>query len=350
MIAVILGPDAALVRDESRRLSRERDQSGESTSELDGKIASLGDVLTSAASAGFFGTGRVVIVHDLLARFGKTGKGAKTGGSETSGPDWSGLFAAIPPENTLILADPSLSALPATVRKALPPDAITKVCAPPRGHELVGWLRATAKQAESNLDAETARFLAERVYPQTWANQPSNPTFDRPPDMDTLRNEIEKLALAAHPAPITRTHVTAMVAAGDVDRVFRFIEAASAGRLSDALIELDRLLVAGEDPAKLFAQLAQNAELSLTLATAERRSPADVGRDIGLSNANRMVAIARGVRDQPQGLSAHAARALTSADRRLKRGELRDPLAALYDAVVSISTARRASTPTVARR
>jgi hypothetical protein len=83
--------------------------------------------------------------------------------------------------------------------------------------------------------------------------------------------------------------------------------------------------------------------LSLALASAGRRPPAEVGRDLGLSNANRMVAIARGLRDQPRHLPVHAARALTCADRRLKRGELRNPHAALYDAVLAIATARRES-------
>lgn len=336
MIAVFVGPDAAMVRDATRRLAAERDPSGDSTTTFDGRTTTFGDVLTSAASAGFFGSGRVVIVQDLLARFGKAG----SAGSKESA-DWGGLFAAIPPENTLILADASLASVPAAVKKNLPQDARVETGAPPRGEALVRWLANVAKGAGSRLDPETARLLAAKLYPQTWANQPNNPAFDRPPDLDTLRNEVEKLALAAHPDPITRDHISALIAAGDDDRIFRFIEAASAGRLKEAIVELDRLLAAGEDPAKVFAQLAQNAELSLALANAERRPPADVGRDIGLTNANRMVAIARGLRDQPRQLPAHAARALTCADRRLKRGELRNPEAALYDAVLAIAAARR---------
>ena len=333
MIAVCVGPDVAMVRDTVRRIATARDPSGDSTTTLDGRAISFGEVVTSAASAGFFGAGRVVIVQDLLARFGKA--------TAKDQVDWSGLFTAIPTENTLILADPSLASVPAAVKKALPPDAQIETGAPPRGDALVRWLGKQAQDAGSRLEPEHARLLATTLYPQTWAQQPNNPAFDRPPDLDALGNEVEKLALAAHPGPITRDHISTMVAAGDDDRIFRFIESASAGRLGDALVELERLLLAGEDPGKVFAQLAQNAELSLALASAGRRPPADVGRDLGLANANRLVAVARGLRDQPTGLSAHAARALTCADRRLKRGELRDPLAALYDAVLAIASARR---------
>ena len=337
MIAVFVGPDTAMVRGFTRRLATERDPSGDSTTTFDGRTTTVGDVLTSAASAGFFGTGRVVIVNDLIARFGKAA--GKAGSKESA--DWAGLFAAIPPENTLILADASLASVLAGVKKVLPADAHVETGAPPRGEVLVRWLAKVATEAGGRLDAEQARFLASRLYPQTWANQPNNPAFDRPPDLDTLRNEVEKLALAAHPGPITREHISTLITAGDDDRIFRFIEAASAGRLSDAVVELDRLLAAGEDAAKIFAQLAQNAELSLALASANRRPPADVGRDLGLTNANRMVSIARGLRDQPRQLPDHAARALTCADRRLKRGELRNPEAALYDAVLAIAAARR---------
>ncbi|MEJ7839603.1 MAG: hypothetical protein WKF81_12355, partial [Thermomicrobiales bacterium] len=90
MIAVVLGPDDTLVRESIRELLRQRDPSGENTSRFDGRTVKPGDIQTAAASAGFFGVGRVVIVEDLLARFGRgTGK-------SSSAPDWSTMFQAIP--------------------------------------------------------------------------------------------------------------------------------------------------------------------------------------------------------------------------------------------------------------
>lgn len=335
MIAVILGPDSSMVRTEVRRRLRDADPSGESTSTIDGKTAGLHDVRMAVASIGFFSAGRVIVVDDLIVRLGK--QGARDGGSM---PDWPALFSTVPEATTLILADPSLAALPAAVKKALPALASVTVCDPPRGQGLMRWIQARAHDERSSIDDATARLLAETLYPQSWTTKPTNPAFDRPPDLELLRNEIAKLAVSAAPEPITATHVRSMTMQGDSDQIFAFIDAASAGRLGQATTELDRLLAAGEDPYKLLAQLSQTVELSVVLGASSGQQPADVGRSLKLSNANRMNAIARGLRGQPAHLAPRAANALRSADRRMKTGELRDPIDALYEAIVRIAAAR----------
>lgn len=331
MIALLIGPDAALVRQGTRALATERDPDGQSTSTLDGKTVAFKDVLMQAASVGFFGTGRVVIVQDLIARFGK--QGGEKG-------DWAQLFASVPPENTLILADPSLSSVPAAVKKVLPKDAVVKTGAPPRGSDLIRWLVGRATAEGATLSEAEARLLAQRLYPQTWATAPRNPSYDRPPDMELLRNEIAKLAIAADGGQITKALIESLVATGDDDQIFRFIEHAAAGRVGEATVELDRLLAAGEDPAKLLAQLAQNAELAVLLDVAGRRAPEAIGADIGLSNPARMGAIARGMRAAPPGTASATVRAVTAADRAMKRGELREPKDALYEAILGIAANR----------
>src|SRR6185312_5624972 len=97
-------------------------------------------------------------------------------------------------------------------------------------------------------------------YPQTWGAKGNNPAFDRPPDLDVLGNEIAKLATAALPGPITLNHVRELIDRGNEDKLFTFIDAAVAGNLGKAVVELDRLLAAGEDPHKLLAQLGQQVE------------------------------------------------------------------------------------------
>jgi DNA polymerase III delta subunit len=335
MISIVLGPDYAMARARMREIRRTQDPSGDSTSMLDGKSVSIRAVIMDIASIGFFSAGRVVIVEDLIARLGK--QGAKDGGQT---PDWPGLFAAVPEASTLILVDASLQSLPAAVKKALPDDATLEVCDPPRGPALVKWIRNTARTAQSEIDDATARFLAESLYPQSWSQRSNNPAFDRPPDMEMLGNEIAKLALAAHPGAITREHILEMVDRGDEDRIFTFLDAAASGRISAAMVELDHLLAAGEDPAKLLAQLSQNIELRAVMATAGRRAPAEVGREIGLSNPNRMTSIQRGMGGQRPGEHVKSVAFAASADRRMKRGELREPVDALYDAILAIAGAR----------
>lgn len=335
MIAVIVGPDGSMARDAVRDILRDRDPSGQSTSTIDGKTATLNDIRMDATSVGFFSAGRVVIVEDVIARLGKTG--ARDGASP---PDWAGLFTAIPDASTLILLDPSLAAVPAPVRKALPKDARIVISDPPRGRELLDWIRAQASSEGSSIDQPTARLLADTLYPTSWSTKSTNPAFDRPPDLEALRNEVAKLAVAAHPGPITRSHINNLIAQGDTDQIFAFIDAATRGRIGEATVQLDRLLSAGEDPNKVLAQLSQTIELSVVMEAAGHRPAGDVGKDLRLPNANRMSSIERGLRGQRPGQSRIAGRALESADRRMKTGELRDAVDVLYDTLAVIAASR----------
>jgi DNA polymerase III delta subunit len=324
-----------MVRDAVRELLRQRDPDEQNTSRFDGRSVKPGDVHTAAASAGFFGVGRVVIVEDFLARFAKgTGKSA-------SGPDWVTLFAAIPAENTLLFVDPSLASVPAAVKKALPKDAVVRFGDPPRGRDLLQWMIAVARENEAELGEREARFLADRLYPQSWSQKANNPAYDRPPDLGLIRQEITRLALSAYPDRITTELIQSEVDRGDEDKIFKFLDAAISGNLEVALPELDRLLVAGEDPGRLLSQLAQNVELSSVVVSAGSRSPADVGKDIGMNNPNRMTMIARGVQGIGRERLGSTLDAVTSADRRIKRGELKDQIDGLYDALTSIAAARR---------
>ena len=335
MIAIVLGPDGAMARDAVRSILRERDPSGQSTSVMDGKTATLRDIQTDATSIGFFSAGRVVIVEDVLARLGKPG--ARDGATTDA---WADLFTAIPDPSTLILLDTSLAAVPATVKNALPRSATVVLSDPPRGRDLLSWIATRAKSEGAEIDQATARLLAETLYPQSWSTKSNNPAFDRPPDLESLQNEIAKLAVAAHPGPITRAHVTSLIAQGDTDRIFGFIDAVTQGNVGEAAVQLDRLLSAGEDPAKVLAQLSQTVELSVVMAAAGRRSAGDVGKALRLPNAGRMSSIERGLRAQPPGNSQRLGRALEDADRRMKTGELRDPLDALYAVLAALHGSR----------
>jgi len=341
MIVLVVGPDAAAARAEVARVVAAHDPDGLNTTRLDGREASVAEIALAAGSLGFFGARRVVVVQGLMARASRGRGGGEEDGAETATKgaiDLAPLLRSVPEQNVLILVDPDLGSLPAAVKKAAPDAATVVACEPPRGRALLEWLQRVARAAGGEIDADAARFLADSLYPQTWSAKPTNPRYDRPPDTDLLRNEVEKLVLAAHPDPVQRRHVEAMTAGLPDDRIFRFLEAAGAGgrRLPEALAELDRLHQAGEEPAKLGAQLAQQAELAVVLEAAGGRDPVAVGRDLGLSNPNRMSGLAGGRR----GTAAPARVALTAslaADRDLKQGRLRRPADALYAQVLGIA-------------
>jgi DNA polymerase III delta subunit len=331
MIVIAIGPDASMVRHAVAKHARQADPDGQSTSEMDGNTVSMQDIIQAIGSVGFFSAGRVVIVHNFIAKMNKTG------GRGKNAPDWSALFGAVPAASTLILADPGLVSIPAGVRKALPADAATFEGDPPRGPALVGWIRKGAESLGSRIDETAARYLAERLYPQSWQRKSNNPAFDRPPDLDAIRNEVGKLATAADPEPITRELIDELVARGDDDRIFGFIDAVVRGDIAGATTELDRLIVAGEDPHRILAQLGQTIELTAMLATAERQEPVAVGREIGLSNPNRMTAIARGLRSSSPRRAQRALRVMTTADRMMKTGELRDGMDVLYYVIAGMA-------------
>lgn len=331
MIVFIVGPDPSLVRDAARRHAGKADPDGQSTSEMDGNIASMSDVIGAISSVGFFSAGRVVIVNDFVS------KTNKTAGRGKNAPDWSALFGAVPEPSTLILVEPSMASVPVGIRKALPPDAIVVEGDPPRGPSLVKWIRARAGNLDSDISDADARFLAEWLYPQSWMQRSNNPAFDRPPSLALIGSELDKLATAADPAAITRRHIELLVHQGDNDRIFGFIDAVIGGNLAVATTELDRLIEAGEDPHRMLAQLGQTVELTAILASAERREPAAVGKEIGLANPARMNAIARSLRGSSPGGANRALRVMTTADRMMKTGRLRDPIDVIQYVMTSLA-------------
>jgi DNA polymerase III delta subunit len=346
MIVLIHGPDAAMTRSHVASITREHDPDGANTSQLDGRTAPLSQIIAAISSVGFFGSARVVVVHDLMTRASRPAKGTSSDDVADDDPttpppmDVSALFAAVPAENLLVLADADLTAIPATIKRIAPANMRILSGEPPRGQHLIAWLEAAARDAGSSFERGAARHLAETTFPQSWESRPSNPRYDRPPDLDALRNEIDKLALAAHPGAISRAQIDELIHSGEDDRVFRFIESAANGPLDVALAELSRLQDAGEEPAKLAAQVYQQHELATLLAAGPRIDPAMAGKAIGLSNPNRMVGIA-GSRRGRSAESAFAALANARAtDRQSKRGELRQPIDALYHLILSVAPQR----------
>jgi len=330
VIVLVHGPDALMARKAVRDVVRAHDPEGANTSLFDGKETPLAQIVAAAGSAGFFGSGRVVVVHDLMTR-ARGGKAtvddadeALPAGSVDLGP----LFAAVPPENLLVLVDPALSSIPASVKKTAGKEARVIAGEPFRGRELIGWVVRTATEARGEIDPAAAKLLVESLYPQTWTAKPSNPRYDRPPDLDLIHSRIETLVLYAHPDPVDVGHVRALVKGAPDDRIFKFVEAASGGDLRTAAAELEQLLLAGEEPAKLLAQVFGQVELAVVADAGSRLHPAEIGRHLGLSNPAQMTPIARGRRGGRTSARSAMGAALET-ERGFKTGRLRQPADAL---------------------
>ncbi len=341
MILVVLGPDAALARRQAALRADDHDPGGDNTTRLDGREANVAQLAAMVGSAGFFGR-RAIVVDGLLAR---AGRGASDDG-ETDRPqprgkaaiDLGPLFAAVAPDNLLLLLEPTLGAVPAAIRKALPPHAEVIGSEPPRGAALLSAIATMAKDAGGDIERPAAELLADSLFPQTWRAKPNNPRYDRPPDMERLRNEIDKLVLAAYPDPVAVRHVATMTLDLPEDHLFAFIDAAANGDLDRAVGDLDNLLAAGEEPAKLAAQIQGQVELATIAAFAGSRRPEDIGRDLGLPNPQRMASVVRSRR--PNSDPVAKLTAALANDRALKRGRLRQPDDALFDLIARLAAAR----------
>lgn len=323
MIALIVGPDAASARAETTSLLRQHDPDGLNTSRLDGKPISIDEAISAVSTPAFFGGGRVIVIDDLMAR---ASKGAADGTeTPTSGRsfDFAKLFESVAEGNVLILVDQPLGSVPAAVKKVTPAGTHVFGGEPPRGAALIDWLQRQSEKAGSRLDTKTARLLAERTFPQTWTTKPSNPAYDRPPDLDRLRNEIDKLALAAHPNPITSEVVESMVSTTSEDRLFPFIEAVVTSKLTEAIPALESFQASGEDAGRLIAQVFQQVELAAALPVAGAgQDPATIGKDLGLTNPNRMIGVAKTAR-RGRIAPTRMLKIVLDTDRKIKRGVLR---------------------------
>ncbi len=342
MIILIHGPDAWTAQTHLRSVLAECEPGAPGPTHLDGRTITLPQLIAQVGTAGFFAARRVIVIHDLVARASRPGKSGgapdDTAASDHEPPaalDLAPLFAATPPENVLILIDSDLSIVPAHVKRSLPSDARILAGEAPRGQQLVAWVVKAATEEGGVMDASAARLLLNRLYPNSWSTKPANPRFDRPPDLERLRNDVAKLVTAAHPGAVTAHHVDLLVAQGDTDQIFRFTDAVARADLPAALDELAKLLDAGEEPFRLAAQLHQQVELAVTLSAPGAPSdPGRIGRDLGLSNPNRMVGIATSLRGTtPRATQADLVRA-TRVDHQAKRGELRDPEDVLYEMVL----------------
>lgn len=339
MIVLVHGPDAATTRTELAKLLTAHDPDGVSTTRLDGRSVAIGQAAAMVGTVGFLGQSRVIVIDDLMARAANNST-RSDGQADADAPaagklDLAPLLGSVAPGNVLILVDVSLSSIPTAIRKACPPETRIIAGDPPRGRPLLEWMQRTARESASELSMGLARELAELTFPQTWAAKPSNPRYDHPPVLDMLRNEIEKLALAAHPGSIEHHHIQDLTTAASADRLFPFLEAAVAGDLTRGVTELGRLRDAGEDGHRLTAQMHQQIELAAVQETAGALTdPVEVGRAIGLPNPNRMIGIARARRTQSAAESVQMARLV---DRAAKTGHLRDPMDVLFDLIANLA-------------
>jgi DNA polymerase-3 subunit delta len=266
---------------------------------LDARTAGAESIVQAALTLPWLGDRRLVVA-----------RGAETLTAKSAEALTAYAKAPNPSTVLLLLADALLDGshwLPRT----LPPGSVVAVPAP-AGRGLVTWLRAHAQARGYEIREDAAALLVELSGD----------------DLARLVGEVEKAALAGGPdnRRVTVAEIRAVVGEHRLRHVFELTRALSARDRAAALVLLESLLNAGEEPLAVLGMLAREARATWQAVDALRtgRAPEEIARSL-----RRPPAAATALLERARGLSSPAAaRQLArcwEVERRLKQGGVARP-------------------------
>jgi DNA polymerase III subunit delta len=203
-----------------------------SASAFDGREAALRDVMDALATRVLFGGGRHLVVVGEADDFVSANRPALED------------YAKQPKQASVLVLD--CNSWPSTTRlyKALAESGLQIECRFPPPARLVKWLTAwSGTQHRATLEPEAAERLAETVES----------------DLGLYDQELAKLAsLAGVDGTITAAMVEEVVGGWRAKTAWEMLDAALEGNTRAAMRQLDRLLLAGEVPIALLAQISSS--------------------------------------------------------------------------------------------
>ena len=315
-VYVVYGDDLFLRRETAGAIVRAI--LGEEADEMavrrfEGNSASLADVLDELRTLPFFSKRRVVLVEDADPFVTKNRKELE---AHVEAPIGTGVLVL------MVKTWPATTKLYRQVAAAgLPID-----CNSPGEKELMPWLAHHAAKQGAEIEADAARLLVELVGAE----------------VGLLASEIEKLAVYVGPSGrIRRADVSRMVEAGRIETVWKVIDAATTGKVAEAVADLDLLLASGEYPIKILA--AFSAVLLRVHHAGQLRSA-----HRGLAEACQTAGIRDFAVDKTRRQHAHLGPArvdqipawLLKADLDLKGNSLLDPRVILEDLLIRLAIPR----------
>jgi DNA polymerase-3 subunit delta len=203
-------------------------------------------------------------------------------------------------------------------------------CSAPKTAQLTRWLVNWANQVHGvKLASPAADLLVEMVGPE----------------LGLLDQEVAKLALTAGPGgKIAVEAVTRSVGSWRAKTTWGMLDAALAGNAREALVQLDRLLLAGEHPIAILAQVSSQLR-RLAAATQLVLRAESLGRRVAVRAALEQAGVKRFVlqkaEQQLRRLGRHRGaqlyRWLLQADLDLKGASLVDPRLILERLIVRLA-------------
>jgi DNA polymerase III subunit delta len=273
-VVVIVG-DGGFLQHETRRaiVARLCVEDADAAEVINGEMAELRDVLDAVGERSLFGGERRVVVLEDADKFVQAYRAPLE------------VFVAnSPTEATLIM---EVSSWPGNTRLAKAVDRIGFVIrcqAPERGQEAAAfnrqmkdWLITTSRR---DFQVELAKTAVDELLDLA------------PPEAGILYQEVARLSLLAAPSgKIDASMVREHVGGWRTRKTWDMIDAAADGQAAMALVQLDRLLAAGEEAHGLLPQMASTLRrLALAvrlLERAERR-----GQGISLRTALEQAGVA----------------------------------------------------------
>lgn len=257
-ICVVFGDERFLKQEvlaEVRRAVLE-DESGEgdfALSRYAGDDAELRDVLDALSTRALFGGGRRLVIVAEADGFVKKYRPALED------------YVARPASGGVLVLDVTTWAKNTRLYKSLSAGGQLQVhCEVPSAARLAKWLRSRAqKRHDRKLEPAAAEMLVETAES----------------DVGLLDQELARLSLLVSPdEPITAELVRTSVGNWRSRTAWDMIDAATDGNAAEALRQLDRLLLAGENPIGLFAQIAATLRRFASAAALVEEAEASGGR------------------------------------------------------------------------
>lgn len=196
---------------------------------FDGRTADWRTVSDELLTVGLFGGGRRLVLVEDADDFVSDHRGQLE--SYVARPSRTGTLALVVgtwPSNTRLAKQAAANGL--AVECKAPPQA-----------RLVKWLAALARERHgARLERDAVESLLEIVGPE----------------LGLLDQELAKLAAAAGGDIIGAEKVRQLVGGWRAKTAWDMLDAAVEGRTGEALVELDRLLLSGENPIAIMGQIA----------------------------------------------------------------------------------------------
>jgi DNA polymerase-3 subunit delta len=312
-------------------LRAELDPTGLNTTVVENARGHLAEVQAACCAAGFFGTTRLVVAHDLFTapRSGRRGKSADD-------DEVANLLSLVPATTRLIVVEAGLDVGTERAARRRTGELDVERHEVPRGPALLQWVAARATRYGSSLGGDAAEQLLEALFPGSW--QAVARRDDLPPDLYRLDSEVAKLCVAAGTAgQVSAELVRELTPGAEAESIWGLTDAIASGDQRRAVVEVERALAHGAAPEALLGQLVGHFEgLAAFHAAGPRPDPAAVAAATGLSEG-RLRQVSRVAGRFPAARTNRSLDALRSLDADAKQGrvEAADTLVALAAALAS---------------